>query len=209
MSPLADFRDKIRQLTKVSAHNAQLFVLWSHVTAWLNSPSTVHNPTDTNWVQICFAEALDNPPKQLKLELYTKILGILTEIEQPTALILFISKGLTDENLPLSKASLLSVCNNESSERFSSSLIDDFYLVQWRYCPVKLEALMQNHWSSEEVVPIIRKELIGIGKTARVWQVAVPIEFVDQKLANALSWATFEDDDSEIGTGTVSHHVPA
>ncbi|KAF2118031.1 kinase-like domain-containing protein [Lophiotrema nucula] len=80
-----------------------------------------------------------------------------------------------------------------------SNIADRFHQLQWKYCPLNFYQDMDKEISDHVVVPICRKQVLGDGGQARVFQIAVQDEFIDSTLSLALREEGSRYEDAEFG----------
>ena len=60
---------------------------------------------------------------------------------------------------------------------FPADLFRSFKGAQWQFCPPKFRYEMNNHFSEDEILPIIRREELDRGGTAEVYRIVVDEEY--------------------------------
>jgi len=125
---------------------------------------------------------------------YIVVLAILLTIgdgQYGKCLAHFKAHNLVDGKLPISVEDIRKgFRDGDDSLGFSDAQWKDmamlFHEKQWRFCPLKLN--MNNHFHVEEraILPICCRTKIKRGGVAVVYQILVPIEFVDEEILKAV-----------------------
>lgn len=136
-----------------------------------------------------FPEHTDDNSKKCILVL--AILLTIGEGQYGKCLAHFKAHNLVDDKLPISVEDIrkgfregddsLGLTNQEWK-----NMAVLFHEEQWRFCPLKLS--MNSHFHVEEraVLPICRRKKIKKGGVAVVYQILVPVEFVDEGILRAV-----------------------
>lgn len=206
MGLVAEFRSKLKESTLTSALDGRSFVRSSLVAEWLTSHSatpTIHDTTPMRRMDDIYS-ALHPGRKSLPSSLVqnagvqVKLFCILFTIGCLETLDVFWSYTLLDRDLPLSLEKLQVVANTDSCKYFES-FANKFYRAQWPFCPATFDLFQAKTLESEHVLPLSRMKMIGAGGTARVYQIAVPEEFLGPHFVDRLSFARFKDTEGAVG----------
>ncbi|PVH68936.1 hypothetical protein DL98DRAFT_627424 [Cadophora sp. DSE1049] len=193
---LATFHDTIQRLTLTSALGRE-FILTEQLMTWLNS-SCLEEPRDHSILEGLFNDTLASHK--------------LTEIHIPPweresvllfCLLLHLGLGqhlsefrdIFDDDLPLPVDAIHRMSNWLETEK----ILDGFYDIQWRYFPARFHLDSFHAWPAEIILPICAKSLIGNGRTASVYEVAIPEEFLGPELRATVVNPRFED--PRVGPG--------
>jgi hypothetical protein len=103
----------------------------------------------------------------------------------------FKAHNLADEKLPISVEDIRKgFRDGDDSLGFSDKQWKDmaiqFHKEQWRFCPLKLSMNNHIHVEEREVLPICRRKKVKRGGVAVVYQILVPVEFVDEDILKAV-----------------------
>lgn len=109
------------------------------------------------------------------------------------------TSGISDSLLPLEKGDLRAL---KSLGILDEKLADEFFEMQWQFCVATLELDQDHEWPPEMILPICAQNLIAQGRTAEVFEVAIPEDFIGENLAQAFPDCRHED--SDICPGWVS-----
>lgn len=101
--------------------------------------------------------------------------------------------GISDSVLPLEKHDLRALF--KSLEILNQKLADEFFETQWKFCAATLELDQDHEWPPEMIFPICAQNLIAVGRTAEVFEVAIPEDFVGKNLSQAFPNCRHEDPD--------------
>lgn len=196
------------QIQKNSAYSVsgRSFVLTERLELWLNSIVDASEPL--TMLEILFDavfvnEALGNgitPPWQSDSVL---IFCILIQLGVGNRLQEFVTNGISDKSLPIQEQDLRALAKDLGyvGEGFASN----FFEMQWQYLPTTFDLDGVYEWSQERVIPICYQNSIAEGRTAKVYEVAIPEEFIGPKLAHAFPHCRrYLDSDSKINPGWVS-----
>lgn len=198
MDPLDQLRSKLLELTEKSAFDGRPFVLTQELAHWFQAPAD-DKPEESNWKHLTSAISTRRGISRLalhhlKLDSYMKIICTLIQIGCTSAVKVFVRNNITDSTLPLQLERLENLASTFTSNLFPKEVTLEFYRVQWRYFPAQFNLGRSYTLDRDTVVPICSSELVGVGNTAQVYQIAVPEEFVGKELSATLSWAKFKDE---------------
>lgn len=112
---------------------------------------------------------------------------ILQRIGRGNLIHIFSRKGKVDRLLPIPRAHLEAIANDEHDADLSSA----FFELQHRFRPARFDLHGRTDWDEDIVVPIYQKNAIKAGGTARLWQIDIPEEFVGQTLRDISSGSRF------------------
>ena len=99
---------------------------------------------------------------------YTRVFSTLLCIGRGAAIIFFVNRpGFTDEHLPFTNRN--SFPNTFSDETF----FDDFCKQQWMFCAPKLDFQEWWQWESERILPVVYREELGRGGSAKTFLLKV------------------------------------
>ncbi len=101
--------------------------------------------------------------------------------------------GISDSVLPLEKHDLRALF--KSLEILNEKLADEFFEMQWQFCVATLDLDQDHEWPPEMILPICAQNLIAQGRTAEVFEVAIPEDFIGENLAQAFPDCRHEDQD--------------
>lgn len=180
------------------------FILTGRFKSWLNSIAdgigrhTVlerlfFNTVGTNNI----SSPLATPPWQSNSIL---VFCILLQLSAAHHLQDLSTSGISDSLLPLEKNDLRALF--KSLEILDEKLTDGFFEMQWQFCVATLELDQDHEWPPEMILPICAQNLIAQGRTAEVFEVAIPEDFIGENLAQAFS--NCRDEDPDICSGWVS-----
>lgn len=125
---------------------------------------------------------------------YIVVLAILLNIgsgQYGKCLAHFKAHNLVDGKLPISVEDIRKGFRvGDDSLGFSDQQWKDmatlFHEEQWRFCPLKLSMNNHVHVEEREILPICRRTKIKRGGVAVVYQILVPVEFVDEEILKAV-----------------------
>ena len=183
-TPLQIFNQGI-QNHSVHSVSGRSFVLTRRLKSWLKStvdglrPQTVLENLYNTIVPVEVSGHLITPPWKSDSVL---IFCILLELGLAHLLEEFATNGTSDKSLPIDKHDLRVLVQNLSHE--DDSLADRFFEIQWRYCAAVVDLDGIYEWQQEMVIPICFQSLIAEGRTAKVYEIAVPEDFIGQRLAH-------------------------
>lgn len=196
------------QIQKNSAYSVsgRSFVLTKRLKLWLNSIADTLEPL--TMLEILFNTVVVNeasgngitPPWQSDSVL---IFCILIQLGVGNRLQEFVTNGISDKSLPFQEQDLHSLAKDlgHVGETFASK----FFVMQWQYLPATLDLDRVYEWPQEKVIPICYQNLIAEGRTAKVYEVAIPEDFIGPNLAHAFPRCRrYLDSDSSINPGWVS-----
>lgn len=193
------------QIQKNSAYSVsgRSFVLTKRLKLWLNSIADTLEPL--TMLEILFNTVVVNeasgngitPPWQSDSVL---IFCILIQLGVGNRLQEFVTNGISDKSLPFQEQDLHSLAKDlgHVGETFASK----FFVMQWQYLPATLDLDRVYEWPQEKVIPICYQNLIAEGRTAKVYEVAIPEDFIGPNLAHAFPRCRrYLDSDSSINPG--------
>jgi hypothetical protein len=203
--PLQSFNQEI-QKHSIHSVSGRSFVLTRKLKSWLNSavdglrPQTVLESLYNSIVSIQGSGHLITPPWKSDSVL---IFCILLELGLVHLLEEFATNGISDKSLPIDEHDLCALAQNLSHE--DDSLADRFFEIQWRYCAPIFDLDGIYEWRQGTVIPICSQNLIAEGRTAKVYEIAVPEDFIGQRLAHEFPHCRrYLDSDLNIYPGWVS-----
>ena len=192
---IEEFRAVVKQCTR-EAKCGQHFVLVDKLQQWLRS---LVEPGVTNAARLLHVafSSREAPGLPITPEYFQPgdnccllIFCILLEIGCTQALQAFSRRGKIDRLIPLRRTTV--------QDTFQAAGINDkdvqskFFELQHRFRPAKFDLYLGADWEENVVIPICEKVPINTkGGTADLWQIAVPEEFVGQKLRNISSGSRF------------------
>lgn len=204
-TPLQIFNQGI-QNHSIHSVSGRSFVLTRRLKSWLNStvdslrPQTVLESLYNTIVSIEVSGHLITPPWKSDSVL---IFCILLELGLAHLLEGFTTNGTSDKSLPIDERDLCALTQNLGHE--DDSLADRFFEIQWRYCAAVVDLDGIYEWQQGMVIPICFQNLIAEGRTAKVYEIAVPEDFIGQRLANDFPHCRrYLDSDLNICPGWVS-----
>ena len=173
------------------------FILTRRFKSWLNSIAdgmgrqTVlerlfFNTVGTNNI----SGHLATPPWQSNSVL---VFCVLLQLSVAHLLHDFSTSGISDSLLPLEKHDVRALF--KSLESLNEKLADEFFEMQWQFCAATLELDQDHEWPPEMILPICAQNLIAQGRTAEVFEVAIPEDFIGENLAKAFPNCRHEDPD--------------
>jgi hypothetical protein len=118
------------------------------------------------------------------------IFSILLQLGQANLLPEIIENGISDKSLPLTKDDLRVLSLQID--------VDTFFEMQWQYCGATFELDGDYEWPEEMVIPICSQNLMAEGRTAKVYEVAIPREFLGPKLAHAFWYCRYKGSDADV-----------
>ena len=201
------FQDMLKRCTKVAVCGRH-FILVDKLQKWLRTAKDPSDPEGTTHLDLLLDEAFgsrDLPGLPVDSNALLPgdnccllIFCILQQIGCVKALPFFSRIGNVDRLLPLRldwvRDTFQAACKDDwDLQAKSSSLIDEFFKLQYQYSPAKFNLYHSADWDDEhKVVPICEKNAINKkGGTAELWQIAVPEEFVDHTLRDISSGSRF------------------
>ncbi|KAJ9660233.1 hypothetical protein H2201_006979 [Coniosporium apollinis] len=192
---IEEFKRKVREFT-VEGACGRSYIRVEELKNWMRSrvqgPSTGKNITQVDRLLRAAYRDGEGPffpitAKQVERG-HLVVFSILLELNKGKHIDQFKSAGI-DDRLPVSLEDLKSrlkgidkVPGSNSSEQLAVA----FERLQWRYCPLPLEMDMSPDCAEHRIIPICKKGLIKAGGTAKVWQILVQKEFVDNDLQKAV-----------------------
>jgi hypothetical protein len=202
-TPLQLLNLGIRNHSAISV-SGRRFILTRRFNSWLNSLAdgmghqTVlerlfFNTVGTNNI----SGLLTTPPWQSNSVL---VFCILLQLSVAHHLHDFSTSGISDSLLPLEKHNLRALFN--SLEILIENLADEFFEIQWQFCAATLELDQDHEWPPQMILPFCIQNLIAQGRTARVFEVSIPEDFIGENLARA--FPNCRQEDPEICPGWVS-----
>ena len=182
-----EFQDKLKDCTRQAACGRP-FVLVGKLQDWLRSPVKPGG-------KVTHAERLlDDAYYSRKMRLpisYEQfqpgdnccllVFCILQRIGCGAAISYFSRYGKVDKLLPLRQDTVDDML--EKAKILDKHLRSSFFEQQYLFCPARLDLRRTQDWGDRTVVPICERNLItSKGGTAKLYQIAVPEEFVGSTL---------------------------
>lgn len=193
---LKEFDAKISELTKTTV-DGRNYILVEKLRAWMraytSSPHDAdHYTTNTERLFRAVYSAAHSEQQFLPFEasrIYEKgdkcslvVFSILLDLELGEWIHEFTKKDILDRKLPLDLHSL----ERKLSGKGGRQVAERFNKRQWTFCPAIFSLGMEEEYVENQIIPICRRSKINTGGTARVDQITVQAEFVDQKLKDKL-----------------------
>jgi hypothetical protein len=182
------------QIHTLRSVSGKSFVLTEQLKAWLASKP--NGPDAQNLLGSLFDAVRIHRGSEIKTapsvpENFALVFCILLEHRLEDYLDGLTSHGITNNSLPVSISDLRDLATDLGISE--TKLTVDFYEMQWRFRPAVFELDMDEEWPPEMIVPICSQVLIAEGRTARVYEVSIPEEFIGKRLRQVMSAARRED----------------
>ena len=196
------------QTHTVRAVSGKSFVLTEQLKLWLNSRIDglgTKNVLASLFDTVVVSKLSKNqtiPPLKANSVL---VFCILLELGLGHLLTSFTSNGISDASLPIKEQDLRSLSWNLGVGE--TKLTVDFFEMQWRFCPAMFELDGCDEWPPGTIVPICRQNLIAQGRTANVYEVAIPEDFIGKRLRHIFLASRYKD--PEISASWVSQMLPS
>jgi hypothetical protein len=171
------------------------FVLTEQLKIWLNT--RIDGLGTKTLLESCFDAVVasrggsEDPALLSLVPNIALVFCILLELGLGRLIVSFISHGISDDSIPISVEDLRILSTDLRVSE--TKLTIDFFEMQWRFCPVVFELDMDGEWLPEMIVPICSQNLIAEGRTARVYEVSIPEDFVGTRLRQALPTSRYEN----------------
>lgn len=203
---MADFRAQIKEC-EIHAYCKRPFLRVEKLRKWLKAH--VGSLLEATYQQWHSPELPITAEELCEKHSGLLLFSILLELGRGKYVHVFGPKEVTN-NLPIAvetlEHALRATPESDIPKADKESLCKDFNRIQWRYCPPKLRLRWGADYEANHVVPILRKEPINTkGGTAKVWQIEVLEDFIEQDLALIVSESKFDrkDDDPSDNLGWV------
>lgn len=176
------------------------FVLTEQLKIWLNARS---DGRDTKTPLEIFFDAVvasAGSEDQTMLSIMPNaalVFCILLELGLGKLIVSFTRHGISDKSIPIQLQDLRNLSRVLGVSE--TKLAADFFEMQWRFCPAVFELDMDGEWLPEMILPICSQNLIAEGRTARVYEVSIPEDFVGTRLRQTLPSSRYEDLQSPAG----------
>ena len=204
---LAEFAAKVHALT-TKAVDHRSYVLVETLRTWLRDPSSAKlddkfvTNTDLLLHAAYFGKSHFPPIEPSRIsdrgnDCCIVVFSILLDLELGHLIDSFSRKGITDRRLPEDLSSLTEKLRdlhngNRVAERFNQR--------QWKFCPVVFSQHMEKDYFEAHIIPICRQSEPNSGGTAKVRQIVVQAQFVEEPLRRMLEDDPFTSyDDEEFG----------
>ena len=92
---------------------------------------------------------------------YLKVFSILVSINKGHLITAFMERRLLDGLLPFSNSSSSAMSSIEGSDNTSMDVISSFSRVQWKFCTPILKGGMNENFSRDSALPILRREKLN------------------------------------------------
>lgn len=174
----------------------QQFVLADQLRKWLVTPPERNQPTNVHTLlEAVYKEATITPLDTKRIVqghsqcLFT--FCILLEMNHANLIHIFYQNSIVDAILPLDeralqvkiKNALSHIVKQDEATQQAQVLAQDFNKLQWKYFPARFEYGEGKGYGPPMVFPFIDRHLIADkGGTSKVYEVAVPVSFLDKDL---------------------------
>lgn len=204
-TPFQTFHEQIKKNSDNSV-SGRTFVFTKRLELWLNSMVDILEPL--TMLEILFDTVVANeasgneitPPWQSDSVL---IFCILMQLGVGDRLQVFVANGMSDKSLPIPDQNLRALAKDlgHVGEKFASK----FQEMQWQYLPATFDLDGVHEWSQDKIIPICYQNSIAEGRTAKVYEVAIPEDFIGLNLAHAFPHCRrYLNSDLHINPGWVS-----
>ena len=109
------------------------------------------------------------------------VFSILQKLERGDLIDVFSKKKKVDKLLPSPRHDFDENEIDGDHPDLSSAFFGKFFELQHRFRPASFDLHDRNDWGEDKVVPICRKNSIKVGETAKVWQIDVPEEYLNDQ----------------------------
>ena len=195
-----EFQHKVQECTKKAACGRP-FVLVGKLQDWLRSPVEPGVKT-THAERLLDVAYPSRASRGLRLPISPHqfqpgddccllVFCILQRIGCGAAISQVSEWGNVDKLLPLRRDAVDEMF--EKANIMDIHLRSSFFEQQYLFCPARFDLRRTQKWAEERVVPICEKNLItSKGGTAKLYQIAVPEEFVGASLRDLCSGSRFD-----------------
>ncbi|PMD45721.1 hypothetical protein L207DRAFT_630123 [Hyaloscypha variabilis F] len=206
-TPVQIFHQWLERNTCLSV-SGRRFILTKRLKLWLNS--TFDTPEPETALESLFNTTIANevavasiiPPWNSDTVL---IFCILLQLDRAHLLQEFVENRISDKSLPVDEQTLRALERKTGNTR--ESLADEFFEIQWQYCAVTFDLDRVYEWPEELIIPICSQNLIAEGRTAKLYEITIPEDFIGLGLAGAVP--NFRYEDPEISPGGSIHNLPS
>lgn len=205
------YHQLLQETWTCKAEDGQDFILVSELEKWMRRRDTnVQQPNGGILLDLAYSQLVHNQINQIdwstvcdQRDSCVLVFALLLKLGYGHLVHIFKRVGLYDRNLgaagALSSESniLEELQRNNYGVQESRKIFRRFAEHQWAYAPVKFELGLDKNFHANSVFPFCRKEIINKGKgaTARLWQVAVRKQFVEQNLRAHVEGTEYDDKD--------------
>jgi len=195
LSPSEKDLNEVIQTYTIQAVSGKSFILTERLKVWLSSRceglgSKTHLE---NIFDSIFRSKSAESQEFFSLEQNSVLICILLQIGLGHLIASFKNYGISDESLPISREELTSI--SSKLEVSQTKVVVDFFEFQWRFHPAVFELERDEQWPVEMVIPIYRQTLIAEGRTAKVYEISIPEDFVGPRLRRAAPTSRYKDPD--------------
>lgn len=196
-----EFQHKLKVCTKQAACGRP-FVLVGRLQDWLRSPvepgvgvTHAERLLDVAYHSRMMRLPISSTQFQPGDDCCLLVFCILQGIGCGAAISHFSQWGNVDKLLPLRQDTVDDMF--EKAKILDTHLRSSFFEQQYLFCPARFDLRRTQHWGDRRVVPICARNLItSKGGTAKLYQIAVPEEFVGSNLRD-LSGSRFDASSKE------------
>jgi hypothetical protein len=183
-------------LHTVKAVSGKAFVATESLRHWLQSETGGGDAAKTIFDSLLKAPLPTTPDDESKSLAFSNsdlLLCILLQLDKGHHFPDLRKLGISNQSLPISKQDLHTLA--KVLEENETSFAVDFFEAQWLFCSVVFELEGCYEVYTETPIPIYSQNLIAEGRTAKVYEVAIPEEFVGPNLRSVASAARYKDPD--------------
>jgi hypothetical protein len=217
-----EFERKLKECTVV-ATCGRPYVLISEFTAWLERKARIWsggqeiNTSPANLLLDATYRTWNPAPP---IDVYKLLKGsgrcllvfsILLEAGVGNCLHKFTRKEKFDSDLPIALYTLKQIFADTGVPE-PNQRAEEFNAMQWRFCPARFDLDMDHDFWKDRVLPICNKQEINLtkGGTAKLWQITVLEEFVEEDLRKVAKNSRYDPKDYSESVqldnlGPVSH----
>lgn len=208
---LNDFRAQIDALT-LQAVCGRPYIRVAKLREWLQSK---HPETNQSQLQrllyACIGSAQPQHlrpyiiPEQLKSTKSIVLLGTLCTIGRFQYLERLYQSPFFRKQLPADNASLIKELKAAGVPKVEvESFAREFYVAQWRFCPVVFCLRDDSQYRRDHVLPIVRRKIINSkSDTAELVQIEILEEFVDENLRKKVPHSRYDHGDDSLGAVSI------
>ena len=208
-----EFQNKVKACTK-KAVCGRPFVLVGKLQHWLRSPvkpgggvTHAERLLDIAYHSRKMRLPISSTQFQPGNDCCLLVFCILHGIGCGAAISHFSQWGNVDRLLPLRQDTVEDMFGKANI--LDTHLRSSFFEQQYLFCPARFDLRRTQTWGEKRVVPICEKNLItSKGGTAKLWQIAVPEEFVGSSLRDLCSGSRFDASSEKDEPEWVSRQSP-